>query len=389
MASGTLLAVACAAVGAPLTDIAFGSALAMTLLGAVAGIAEAALWSYCAEKGRFPVLAATRTASTFVFTACLVLAARGALSLPIAIGAESGVVVLAFLTFVLPPAIHASPIPVRGKTLVGFWLIKVVSYLNRFVESWWAVAALSGVALASFRIGLAPKTLLLMGFTALLQPTLFRVSHDSWKDERDRNQLEARSSAEALVFFAAFGAAVLCFAFLLYGEALAPYADALVVAWIALAVFTGPGGFGMMASALLTNYGAIRVPLKMTWIGLGARSAVYALLLGTGRLSLAALALVGEIVTAGIQNSFWPAVLRTGVWKLKRREAFRVLGRSCLCLGALAFLLADPSRTTGVLVLGVSQLVVAADAATEMRKALQSLRRMPRAESTRSKSSSE
>lgn len=387
--TGGALSLVCAVVGAPLTVTTFGAALAMTLVGALGGILEAALWAVAADSKRFSALAATRAISTMLFALCLVAAENNVLSIPVAIAVETGVVALAFAVVALPVVSRARPLPVSGKTLLGFWLIKVVSYLNRFVESWWALAALSGVALASFRIGLAPKTLVLMAFTALLQPTLFLVSHKSWKEQQEQLQAEAWASAEAMVFLAAVGGALLALLYWVFPEPLAPYSEALLVSWVVLGVFAGPGCFGMMASSLLTNYGAIRVPLSLTWIGLGVRSLIYALLLATGRLHLAALAVVGEVATAAIQNSFWPAALRAGLWNLRRRDLWRVLGRSCLSLGALAFLLADASRTIGVVALGISQLLIAADAATEARRALQASSRMSRRDNNLSRSSSE
>lgn len=385
---GVALAAVCAGVGSVLTEATFAEAFAMCTLGAIAGVAESGFWAAAADAGRFQSLALTRILSTLAFVGLLVSAANGFGSVAWALAAESAVVTILFSVLHGREIATAKPVRLPSVRVFGFYLVKTVSYLNRFVESWWAVGGLSGVALAAFRVGFAPKSFLMMAFTALVQPTLFRASARDWADRQRTAQREVMLAADLLVALASTIVVLTSFTALVLPTLVEPYQSALGVAWISLAFFCGPGWFGMLASSLLTNWGAIRVPILATVGGVLARSAAYGLLLMGERLDLLSMALIAEGVTTAVQNAFWRKALAANLWTLETRTVYRVGGRSCLALGSLLFWLA----TDGILslvVLSASHAFIAVEAVAEVFAASQSSRRTPRADRTRSRSSSE
>ncbi len=385
---GTALAAACAVVGSSVTEATFAEAFAMCTLGAVAGVAEGGFWAVAADAGRFRSLAGARLLSTAAFLALLVAAAKGVGNVAWALGAESAIVTILFAMLHGREIATAKPVRLPAVRVFGFYLVKGVSYLNRFVESWWAVGGLSGVALAGFRVGLAPKSFLMMAFTALVQPTLFRVSTRDWSERRGTAQREVVLAADLLIVLASGTVVFTTAAALLLPGLVEPYMSALGVTWVSLAFFCGPGWFGMLASSLLTNWGAIRLPILATVGGLALRSGAYGLLLWGDRLSLLQMALIAEVVTAAAQNAFWRRVLSARIWAIEARVGYRVLGRSCLALGALLFWLTNEGILP-LIVLCIAHALVAAEAAIEGLASVQSSRRTPRTESTRSRSSSE
>lgn len=385
---GAVLAAACAFIGVSLTDTAFGVAFTMCALGTVAGISEAGFWAAAADVGAFRALATTRTLSTGAFLTLLVAATKGVGSIPFALAVETLIVTLAFTVLYGKEVARARAVHLPTIRILGFYLVKGVSYLNRFIESWWAVAALSGVALAAFRVGLAPKSFLMMAFTALIQPTLFRVSANDWAQRQAKAQREVMLAADLLIALAAGAVVFTCLATLILHPFVAPYEDALAVTWVSLAFFCGPGWFGMLASSLLTNWGAIRLPILATIGGLLLRSGVYALLLWRSSLTLLPMAVVAELMTATAQNAFWGRVLSARLWTLDAHIGYRVLARSCLTLGALLFWLTVDGKIP-IVVLCVAHAIVAIDAGAEALANAQPSKRTPRTESTRSRSSSE
>ncbi|MER3412819.1 MAG: hypothetical protein C4341_00990 [Armatimonadota bacterium] len=388
VAAGAALAVLCGGIGSSLTEATILTAIGMCALGAVAGISEAGFWAAAAEVGAFRTLAGVRLLSTGAFFALLIAAARGVGSVALALAAETAIVTLVFAALHGWEVSSAKPVRLPAVRIFGFYLVKGVSYLNRFVESWWAVGTLSGIALAAFRVGLAPKSFLMMAFTALVQPTLFRVSASDWRERRDEARKEVVQTADLLIVLASGTVVFTSAATLLLPALLKPYRDALGVAWVSLAFFCGPGWFGMLASSLLTNWGAIRLPILATVGGVLMRSGVYGLLVLGDRLTLLSMALVAEAVTAAAQNAFWRRVLAAEIWTVDCRVVYRVLGRSCLTLGSLLFWLTTAGALP-LIVLCVTHTLVAVDAAAEARAATQSSRRTPRTERTRSRSSSE
>jgi hypothetical protein len=385
---GAVLAAACAVVGSQLTEATFFEAFAMCSLGAVAGVAEGGFWAAAADAGRFRSLAGVRLLSTSAFLALLVAAAQGFGSVAWALASESAVVTILFAMLHGGEIATAKPVRLPAVRVFGFYLVKIVSYLNRFVESWWAVAGLSGVALAAFRVGLAPKSFLMMAFTALVQPTLFRVSARDWTDRQRAAQREVMLAADLLVLLASAIVVFTSVAAILLPKLVEPYQSALGVAWISLAFFCGPGWFGMLASSLLTNWGAIRLPILATVGSVLARSGAYGLLLMGERLGLLSMALIAEGITAAAQNAFWRKALAANLWTLDGRFVCRVVGRTCITLGSLLFWLTTEAILS-LVVLSAAHALVAAEAATELFAASQSSRRTPRAERTRSRSSSE
>lgn len=385
---GVALAAVCAGVGSALTEATFVEAFAMCTLGAIAGVAESGFWAAAADAGRFKSLALTRILSTLTFLGLLVSAAKGLGSVAWALAAESAVVTILFLALHGRETARAKPVPLPAVRIFGFYLVKAVSYLNRFVESWWAVGGLSGVALAAFRVGLAPKSFLMMAFTALVQPTLFRVSARDWAERQRAAQREVVLAADLLIVLASGTVVLTSASALLLPKLVEPYLDALGVTWISLAFFCGPGWFGMLASSLLTNWGAIRIPILATVGGVLARSSAYGLLMLGGQLDLLSMALISEIVIAAAQSAFWKKVLAAQLWNLDTRLLYRVLGRSCLSLGSLLFWLATPG-VPSLVVLSAAHALIAAEAVAELFAGAQSSRRTPSADRTRSRSSSE
>lgn len=383
-----VLTTVCALIGSTLSAASFVTALAICGLGAVAGIAEAGFWAGAADVGAFRTLAIARALSTGAFVALLVAAVNGIGSVAVALAAETASITLAFAALFGREIASVRPVPLSAERVFGFYLVKVVSYLNRFVESWWAVAALSGIALAAFRVGLAPKSFLMMAFSALVQPTLFRVSASDWAHRRAEAQREVTLAADVLIVLASGAVALTSATALLLPSFVEPYKDALGVAWASLAFFCGPGWFGLLASSLVTNWGAIRLPILATVVGLALRSSVYGLLLWVDHFALLTMTIVAEAVTAVTQNAFWRRVLAEKLWAIDTRTAHRALGRSCLSLGSLLLWLTADGAIP-LIVLCAAHALVAGEAVVESVTCAQASRRTPRIESTRSKSPSE
>ena len=338
--------------------------------GALSGISEAAVWAILADQSRYRTLAGIRclTVSIFVCLAVWAFRSGGANIMAAPIVGESLVMFLCVCTICGKEIFLSKPAEVNFGRALGFWMLGCLIYFYQQLDFWWTTAVLSKPDLAAYRLGATPRSFLLLGMSAVLQPILFRISSRSWQSERPQAQQSATRATDFLVAANSAFIVVSCAAFLLHPKGLGRYNEALQVAWALIAVYAATGWLGNLGSTLMTNHGAIRLPAMVVTASILSRAIVYGLLLHFGVLNLALLIASTETVAFCGQLLFWRYVLRSSIWVIEPGLNHRLVLRASLALASLGFALATKFSTTSLLLLIACHVAIAIHAGLQRAK---------------------
>ncbi len=330
----------CAVLGYPasqLGDLSLANSFVALALGAAAGIAEAILWSLCAEAGKYKTLAALRALAcgAFLVGAALWMSGAGERSVALPFLFEFVVLVVASIPVAAAPLMRATSMPLAPRTVLGFWMNRAVTYLSMQLDAWWTVVALSPVILAAYRVGTPLRSFILLSVAALLQPLIFKISSQDWSAHRDAAQRSVSRIVEGGVLISSLFAIALAITVLISSEVAERYAVSVTVAWLVLSFHSGIGWFGMLGSTLLANRGAIRLPLIVTVTSILLRSAVYFAFLSADSLDIVTLILATESLLFLTQLLYWKQVLKEELWRLNQRDFFSLALRATLAITAV------------------------------------------------------
>lgn len=332
--------VACSLLTIPcsrLSGLAVADAALALGVGTLAGLAEAALWSSLAESSRYRALAAIRITTSVAFVVCSIgwLLITFPKSHIYAFALETILLVAIAGIVLFRPIMRANRIELTAKTVVGLWFNRAITYLSMQLDAWWTVVALSPILLAAYRIGTPLRSFILLLTAALVQTLVFKISSAEWTSMRSQVEASVRKVVSNGVAVSSGFASALSVCVIMKLDFVATFETSIVVAWLVLSFHSGVGWFGMLGSTLLSNRGAIRLPIIATTISIAIRSLIYATLLSMDALNLATLIVSTEILVFGTQLLYWRQIVREGLWKLTRSD-YGLLGtRSLVAAGAI------------------------------------------------------
>jgi len=320
-----------------LSGLAVADAALALGVGTLAGMAEAALWSSLAESSRYGALAAIRTTTSVAFVFCSI--GWLLISFPVShvhAFALEAILLVAIAGIVLfSPIARAAKIELNAKTVVGLWFNRAITYLSMQLDAWWTVVALSPILLAAYRIGTPLRSFILLLTAALVQTLVFKISSAEWTAIRSRVEASVQKVVSNGVAVSSGIASALAVCVILKLDFVATFETSIVVAWLVLSFHSGVGWFGMLGSTLLSNRGAIRLPIIATTVSIAIRSFIYAVLLSMDALNLATLIVSTEILVFGTQLLYWRQIVREGLWELTRSDYALLGARSLMAAGAI------------------------------------------------------
>lgn len=364
LAVATIVAAIVVPIAAWLARLPVGICAIVVGAGALAGISESSGWAILADKAYYHVLAALRFVSSGIFVGLAVRAFEkgGGLEFVLPIVGDSLVMFAGLWLFCAFEIFRAQPAKINFLRAAGFWLLSWLVYFYQQIDFWWTSAALSKTDLAAYRLGTTPRSFLLLGMSAILQPILFRISSKSWHLERVSAQKAATRATDLLVGANALFIIITCGVFLIYPAAIAKYREALEVAWALTVIYAGFGWLGNLSSTLMTNHGSIRLPVVVITGSIIFRAAIYMVFMLFGSFNLVALIFITETLAALGQVLFLRHVVAKKIWSLDEGLRNRILLRCPAAVLSLGFALATGFSKTSLLVLIGLQSAIAVHA---------------------------
>lgn len=310
----------------------------VVLVGSIAGIFESFLWAILADKGKFLTLAITRIASVSFFGALLLWAilSNDAQLIAVPLGVECAFLCFSFVYLCGGEAIQSPKVSLPIKKIFGFWVFKVISYLNLYLDSWWTLRALSEPLLASLRIGSTPRIVFMLLMNSFAQPILFRITSQSWKNHKRSAYLKIRFINHLIFAFNCSLGCLTIIAYLMFPQILSPYYEALQVTWILCCAFSAFIWMGYLGWAIIVNYGAIKIPLSLTIFSLCIRPLLFLGLNAMEFLSIITIVIASELVAFFNSVIIWNKILKLRIWELDRADKIIVAER--FLLSFLAFI---------------------------------------------------
>lgn len=309
----------------------------VVLIGSIAGICESFLWAILADKGRFLALAIVRVASVSFFGALLLWAilSNDAQLFAVPLGVECAFLCLGFVYLCGREIIQSPKTSLLLKKILGFWIFKVISYLNLYLDSWWTLRALSEPLLASLRIGSTPRIVFMLLMNSFAQPILFRITSQSWKSHKHSAYLKIRFINHLIFAFNCSLGCLTIIAYLMFPKILNSYYEALQVTWILCCAFGAFIWIGYLGWAIIVNYGAIKIPLSLTIFSLCVRSLLFLGLNAIGFLSIVTIVITSEFITFFNSVIIWNKILTLKIWELDKADKIIVIER--FVLSSIAF----------------------------------------------------
>lgn len=350
-------------------EIPLWLSISIVFAGAASGISEAGAWAILADAGTYATLARLRVVGVLVFS-FLALAHQG--SFAAAIIAESAFMFAGFV-FICARTIYAAPkakLPARN--ILSFWGLTSIVYLYQQLDFWWTATVLSAGSLAALRLGSTPRSLALLGMSALLQPILFKISSRDWSERRSSAQASAIRATDYLIALNAAFLLCTAAAYLSAPELFRRCEDALHVGWTVAAFYAAVGWFGTLGSTIVTNHGAVRLPTIVIACSIIGRGAAYGALMFFGSLNLINIVLVAEIASCCGNFAFWRYACENGLWKIESQVVQRLWLRAGIGLPCIGFLIVSGFSSAALIVLGVWQAVALLQMRRQHAKASQS-----------------
>jgi hypothetical protein len=333
-------AIACIVLTIPsswLSDTPLEVAVVALIIGTAAGMAEAALWAFLAEQSQYGMLAAVRLITSIAFvTFCVGWLSIGfPNSHAYAFAIESCLLIAIACFILLRPVARAPRIDLCPKTIFGLWFNRTITYLSMQLDAWWTVVALSPILLAAYRIGTPLRSFILLLTAALVQTLVFKISSTEWSSIRPLVEGSVRKVISSGVAVSSAIACVLAMFVIMRLDFVSTFGTSIVVAWLVLSFHSGVGWFGMLGSTLLSNRGAVRLPIIATTLSVVIRSSMYAVLLLMVALNLQTLIVSTEILVFATQLLYWRQVRREGLWNLTFTDYGLLAIRALIATGAI------------------------------------------------------
>jgi hypothetical protein len=357
-----------------LAGLPLWTAVATIACGGLSGVAEACFWAILADRNGYRALALLRVCTTTVFLSLVVLSLRQGGSLPTAFFAEAAALWLVGAALVRRDLqVPKAKVTLRGSEgitvarVLGFWSLTALAYLHQQLDFWWTSAALSRPELAAYRLGATPRSLLLLAMAAMLQPLLFRITSRTWRAERPHAEEAVRRTLNTLLAATSVYVVVSCLAVCLSDGFAGRFGDAIKVSWVLATSYAAYGWFGYLGSSVITNAGAIRLPIAVVITSLAARAAAYAVLMRFGKLSLPTLIAASEVLALGGQALFWKYISSKGIWRADSGTKTRLAARTLAAVAALAVAAATHFSPAGLLCMMATHVALGAHAAMGVR----------------------